>query len=56
MEEPSTVGITTRKLDRGAGECCRCEGCIMVFDLGTGPGLGPGDGDPHGPNGDEEFG
>lgn len=52
MFEPSGVGITTRKLDRGPGECClTCDG---FEELSPGPGLGPGDGEP--PIGDAEFG
>lgn len=51
MLEPMGVGITTRKLDRGPGECCLV--CCLL-DVIPGPGLGPGDGEP--PIGDAEFG
>lgn len=46
------VGMTTRKLERGPGECCF--GCCCFEETRPGPGLGPGDGEP--PIGDAEFG
>lgn len=52
MFDPSGVGMTTLKLDRGPGECCFTWDCLE--ELSPGPGLGPGDGEP--PIGEAEFG